>query len=93
MVRQWQQFFHERNYSETRITGPDYVKLADAYGAKGFQVVRAGDVTEAIEQAMAIDGPVIIDFVMEQEANVFPMVPPGKGNTNMIHRAPATGGH
>ena len=93
MVRQWQQFFHERNYSETRITGPDYVKLADAYGAKGFQVVRAGDVTEAVEQAMAIDGPVIIDFVMEQEANVFPMVPPGKGNITMIHRAPATGGH
>ncbi len=93
MVRQWQQFFHDRNYSETRITGPDYVKLADAYGATGFQVVRAGDVTEAVERAMEIDGPVIIDFVMEQEANVFPMVPPGKANINMIHQAPSTGGH
>jgi acetolactate synthase-1/2/3 large subunit len=93
MVRQWQQFFHQRNYSETRITGPDYVKLADAYGATGFQVLRASDVTAAVERAMEIDGPVIIDFVMEQEANVFPMVPPGQGNTNMIHQAPETGGN
>jgi acetolactate synthase-1/2/3 large subunit len=93
MVRQWQQFFHKRNYSEVRITGPDYVKLAAAYGISGFQVTRADDVTGVIEQAMAIDGPVIIDFVMEQEANVFPMVPPGKGNVDMIHKAPATGGN
>ncbi|HEU5367847.1 MAG TPA: thiamine pyrophosphate-dependent enzyme, partial [Ktedonobacterales bacterium] len=92
MVRQWQQFFHARNYSEVRISGPDYVKLADAYGLTGFQVMRAGDVTAAIEQAMEINGPVIIDFVIEQEANVFPMVPPGQGNTSMIHKAPETGG-
>ncbi|HEY7358617.1 MAG TPA: thiamine pyrophosphate-dependent enzyme, partial [Ktedonobacterales bacterium] len=91
MVRQWQQFFHQRNYSETRITGPDYVKLAAAYSIAGFQVTRASDVAATIEQAMAIDGPVVIDFVMEQEANVFPMVPPGQGNTNMIHKAPSTG--
>ncbi len=93
MVRQWQQFFHQRNYSEVRITGPDYVKLAEAYGLKGFQVLRAADVDATIAQAMAIDGPVIIDFVMEQEANVFPMVPPGKGNVDMIHKAPTTGGN
>jgi acetolactate synthase-1/2/3 large subunit len=93
MVRQWQQFFHQRNYSETRITSPDYVKLADAYGIAGFQVTCASEVAGTIEQAMAIDGPVVIDFVMEQEANVFPMVPPGQGNTHMIHQAPpATGG-
>jgi acetolactate synthase-1/2/3 large subunit len=93
MVRQWQQFFHQRNYSEVRITGPDYEKLAAAYGLTGMQVIRAGDVNAAIEQAMNIDGPVIIDFVMEQEANVFPMVPPGKGNVDMIHKAPTTGGN
>jgi acetolactate synthase-1/2/3 large subunit len=93
MVRQWQQFFHERNYSETRITGPDYVKLADAYGATGFQVLRASDVAATVEKAMAIDGPVIIDFVIEQEANVFPMVPAGQSNTNMIYQAPQTGGN
>jgi acetolactate synthase-1/2/3 large subunit len=93
MVRQWQQFFHQRNYSETRITGPDYVKLADAYGIAGFQVTHASDVAPTVERAMATQGPVLIDFVMEQEANVFPMVPPGQGNTNMIHQAPATGGN
>jgi acetolactate synthase-1/2/3 large subunit len=93
MVRQWQQFFHARNYSEVRITGPDYIKLADAYGATGFQVLRASDVTAAVEKAMSIDGPVIIDFVMEREANVFPMVPPGQANTNMIHKAPDAGGN
>ncbi len=93
MVRQWQQFFHQRNYSETRISGPDYVKLAAAYGVAGFQVLRAGDVAAAVEQAMALDGPAIIDFVIEQEANVFPMVPPGQSNLNMIHHAPDTGGN
>ncbi len=92
MVRQWQQFFHQRNYSEVRITGPDYVKLADAYGIAGFQVLRASDVASTVERAMSIDGPVIIDFVIEQEANVYPMVAPGQANVNMIHHHPSTGG-
>jgi acetolactate synthase-1/2/3 large subunit len=92
MVRQWQQFFHQRNYSEVRITGPDYVKLADAYGIAGFQVLRASDVASTVERAMSIDGPVIIDFVIEQEANVYPMVAPGQANVNMIHHPPSTGG-
>jgi acetolactate synthase-1/2/3 large subunit len=93
MVRQWQEFFHQRNYSETRITGPDYVKLADAYHITGIQVTRAGDVATAIERAMATPGPVLIDFVIEHEANVFPMVAPGKSNVEMIERPPAAGGH
>ncbi len=92
MVRQWQQFFHQRNYSEVRITGPDYVKLADAYGIAGFQVLRASDVASTVERAMSIDGPVVIDFVIEQEANVYPMVAPGQANINMIHQAPSAGG-
>jgi acetolactate synthase I/II/III large subunit len=93
MVRQWQEFFHQRNYSETRITGPDYVKLADAYHLTGLQVTRAGDVDAAVERAMATPGPVLIDFVIEAEANVFPMVAPGKSNVEMIERAPSAGGH
>ncbi|MGZ3679731.1 MAG: biosynthetic-type acetolactate synthase large subunit [Ktedonobacterales bacterium] len=88
MVRQWQEFFHQRNYSETRITGPDYPKLAEAYHMTGFRVTRAADVEETIRRAMEIEGPAIIDFTIEQGANVFPMVPPGKGNTEMIERAP-----
>ena len=90
MVRQWQEFFHQRNYSETRITGPDYPKLAEAYHMTGFRVTRAGDVEETVRQAMTIDGPAIIDFTIDQGANVFPMVPPGKSNTEMIERAPTT---
>jgi len=84
MVRQWQQFFHARNYSETPITGPDYVKLADAYGLTGIRVTRREDVAETIRRAMDIEGTVIIDFVIEAEANVYPMVAPGSAITNMI---------
>jgi acetolactate synthase-1/2/3 large subunit len=84
MVRQWQQFFHSRNYSETPITGPDYTKLADAYGLTGMCVRRREDVAAAVHQAMKTEGTVIIDFVIESEANVYPMVAPGSAITNMI---------
>ncbi len=84
MVRQWQQFFHAGNYSETPITGPDYVKLADAYGLTGMCITRREDVREAIHRAMHIEGTVIIDFVIESESNVYPMVAPGSGIGNMI---------
>ncbi|HEV2583706.1 MAG TPA: biosynthetic-type acetolactate synthase large subunit [Ktedonobacteraceae bacterium] len=84
MVRQWQQFFHNRNYSETPITGPDYTKLAEAYGLKGMRVTRRADVAAAIHEAMETEGSVIIDFVIEPESNVYPMVAPGAAITNMI---------
>ncbi|HEV2656768.1 MAG TPA: biosynthetic-type acetolactate synthase large subunit [Ktedonobacteraceae bacterium] len=84
MVRQWQQFFHARNYSETPITGPDYVKLADAYGHTGIRVTRREDVEKTVQRAMEIEGTVIIDFRIESETNVYPMVPPGSAITNMI---------
>jgi acetolactate synthase I/II/III large subunit len=84
MVRQWQHFFHNHNYSETPITGPDYVKLADAYGLTGMQVTRRADVRDAVRTAMQGEGTFIIDFVIESEANVYPMVAPGSAITNMI---------
>ncbi len=84
MVRQWQQFFHSRNYSETPITGPDYIKLADAYGLKGMRVTRREDIPAAMKEAMETEGTVIIDFVIEPEMNVYPMVAPGSAITNMI---------
>jgi acetolactate synthase-1/2/3 large subunit len=87
MVRQWQHFFHNHNYSETPITGPDYVKLADAYGLTGMQITRRADVQAAVRKAMQTDGTVIIDFVIESEANVYPMVAPGSAITNMIEEA------
>ena len=84
MVRQWQQFFHSRNYSETPITGPDYTKLAAAYGLTGMRITKRADVAAAIHQAMETEGTVIIDFVIEPESNVYPMVAPGSAITSMI---------
>ena len=84
MVRQWQHFFHSGNYSETPITGPDYIKLADAYGLNGMRITRRKDVRAAVHKAMEMEGSVIIDFVIESEANVYPMVAPGSGISNMI---------
>jgi acetolactate synthase-1/2/3 large subunit len=84
MVRQWQEFFHNHNYSETPITGPDYVKLADAYGLKGMRITKREAVAQAVHEAMQTEGTVIIDFVIESESNVYPMVAPGAAITNMI---------
>nr|WP_297160605.1 biosynthetic-type acetolactate synthase large subunit [Thermogemmatispora sp.] len=84
MVRQWQEFFHQRNYSETPISSPDYVKLAEAYGLTGMRVERREDVRDAVRKAMQTPGTVIIDFAIEAEANVYPMVPPGAAITDMI---------
>jgi acetolactate synthase-1/2/3 large subunit len=87
MVRQWQDLFHQKNYSEVRITGPDLAKLADAYGMTGITVRRHEEVGPAIARARAIDGPVLLDFVIEPEANVWPIVPPGAANSEMMHDA------
>lgn len=84
MVRQWQEFFHNRNYSETPMTGPDYIKLADAYGLKGMRVTKREDVARVVHEAMETKGTVIIDFVIDSASNVYPMVPAGASITNMI---------
>jgi acetolactate synthase-1/2/3 large subunit len=85
MVRQWQDLFHNKNYSEVEISGPDLVKLAEAYGATGLRVTKDSEILPAIERARATKGPVVIDFVIEPEANVYPMVPPGGANYEMVH--------
>ncbi|KAB8141461.1 biosynthetic-type acetolactate synthase large subunit [Chloroflexia bacterium SDU3-3] len=77
MVRQWQELFEGRRYSGTPMVSPDFVKLAEAYGWKGLRVDHVNDVAGAIEEAYATDGPVLIEFRVEQEVNVFPMVPQG----------------
>ena len=84
MVRQWQHFFHGGNYSETPITGPDYTQLAAAYGLTGMRVTRHEDVRAAVRRAMETEGTVIIDFVIEPESNVYPMVAPGSAISSMI---------
>ncbi len=77
MVRQWQQFFHGRRYSATPIWSPDYVRLAEAYGIPGWRVERCEQVDGLLRAALAHEGPALVEFLIEQEANVFPMIPPG----------------
>jgi len=77
MVRQWQDLFHQKNYVATPLTGPDFVKLAQAYGIAAERVTRKADVAPALERAMAHDGSYLVEFVVEAEENVYPMVPPG----------------
>jgi len=84
MVRQWQDLFHQKNYSEVQILGPDFVKLAEAYGCTGIRVTRDDEIVPAIERARSIKGPVLVEFVVEPEANVWPIVPPGASNSDMM---------
>ena len=85
MVRQWQQFFYGGRYVATPISGPDFVKLAEAYGIAAIQVKHKRDVASAIRQALAHDGPFLIDFLIEPEENVYPMVAPGESLMALIH--------
>jgi acetolactate synthase I/II/III large subunit len=88
MVRQWQQFFHGRRYSATPIWSPDYVKLAEAYGVAGWRVEDSRQTADALRQAMAVPGPALVEFLIEQEANVFPMIPPGASLSEAIESEP-----
>jgi len=85
MVRQWQELFWRRRYSHVEISSPDFVKLAEAHGCRAFRVTRSGQVGEAIATAMQHkDGPVFVEFVVEQEDNVYPMIPAGMTVNEMI---------
>lgn len=86
MVRQWQQLFYEARYGETPITGPDFVKLADAYGLPGYRVEKKEDIIPTMRKAQAHQGPVLIDFVVERHDMVYPMVPAGADLHEMIRR-------
>ncbi len=78
MVRQWQELFYDRDYVATYYTGnPDFVKLAEAFGVLGIRVTEKSQVRSAIERAMEWDGPALIDFMVEEEENVYPMIPSG----------------
>jgi acetolactate synthase-1/2/3 large subunit len=86
MVRQWQEFFYDRRYSATPLLSPDFVKIAEAYGIRGLAVRKRGDVIPAVEQARAAGDTVLIDFQVEQEDTVYPMVPAGAALDQMIRR-------
>ncbi len=84
MVRQWQQFFHNRRYSETPITGPRYEEMAAAYGLAGRTIEPGGDIEDAIKWAQGREGCTILDFHINPEANVYPMIPSGMSVHEMI---------
>jgi acetolactate synthase I/II/III large subunit len=84
MVRQWQELFYKKRYSHTCIYGPDFVKVAEAYGGVGIRVTKKEEVRPAIEKAIATDNVVFLDFQVEPEENVFPMVPAGEAIDKMI---------
>jgi acetolactate synthase-1/2/3 large subunit len=86
MVRQWQEFFYEGRYSSTPLLSPDFVKLADAFGIAGIAVSKRAQVRPALQTARAHAGPILIDFQVEQEDTVFPMVPAGAALDAMIRR-------
>jgi acetolactate synthase-1/2/3 large subunit len=86
MVRQWQEFFYERRYAATPLLSPDFVKIAGAYGIDAAAVRTRPDVEPAIRHARAHAGPAVIDFRVEQEDTVYPMVPAGADLHNMIRR-------
>ncbi len=85
MVRQWQEFFFEKRYSETFYTrNPDFAKVAEGFGIRGMQIKEVDHVRPVLEEALAYDGPVVLDVFINQEENVLPMVPSGAGLMEMI---------
>ena len=86
MVRQWQEFFYERRYAATPLRSPDFVKIAEAHGLEGYRVDKRSDVEATIDRARKAAGTVLIDFRVEQEDSVYPMVPAGADLHAMIRR-------
>ena len=86
MVRQWQEFFFEKRYSAVQMHNPDFVKLAEAYAIPARRITKREQVMEAVAYAQRTPGPVLLEFVVEQEEAVFPMVPTGADLDDMIRR-------
>ena len=86
MVRQWQEFFYQRRYAATPMLSPDFVKIAEAHGLTGLRVTQRSEVEPAVRQAQETEGTVVIDFRVEQEDSVYPMVPAGADLHAMIRR-------
>jgi len=85
MVRQWQEVFYARNYSEVDMgRNPDFVKLAEAYGARGLRASRPSELRAVLEEGLSTPGVVVLDILVAPEENVYPMVPPGAGLKEMV---------
>jgi acetolactate synthase-1/2/3 large subunit len=91
MVRQWQELFHGNRYSESYMDSlPDFVKLADAFGAVGLRASKPSEVDDLIKEMISIDRPVIADVVVDRAENVYPMIPAGAAH-NEIQLSPEEG--
>jgi acetolactate synthase-1/2/3 large subunit len=86
MIRQWQEIIYAGNYHSAHLQGPDYEKLANAYGIPAFRAQTPDQVDEAIRSAQAVDGPALIWFEIAEEQNIFPMMPAGKGLSDLIEK-------
>ena len=85
MVRQWQDFFYDKDYFATVYSGnPDFIKLAEAYGIPGIRITDKTQVATSIRQAMATPGPVVLDFIVKQDEQVYPMIPAGESVNEMM---------
>ena len=84
LVRQWQELFYKKRYSHSRMENPDFVKVAEAYGAHGLRVTEPKEVQEALREMIRTEGPVFLDVVVAPEENVFPIVPVGEAINRMI---------
>jgi acetolactate synthase-1/2/3 large subunit len=91
MVRQWQEFFHGNRYAESYMESlPDFVKLAEAFGAVGLRAEKASEVDDVIKEMIRVDKPVICDIVVDRTENVYPMIPGGAAH-NEIKLSPDDG--
>jgi acetolactate synthase-1/2/3 large subunit len=86
MVRQWQEFFYDKNYESTPLLSPDFVKLAEAFGLKAVAVTKRSEVISAIKAAQEHRGGFLIDFQVEKEDSVYPMIPAGAALHEMVRR-------
>jgi acetolactate synthase-1/2/3 large subunit len=84
MVRQWQEMFHQKRYSAVKISSPNFAALAEAYGATGLKARSEGEAKHIIEAAFSHPGPVVMEFDVIEEENVFPIVPPNQGNDQLL---------
>ena len=88
MVRQWQEFFFERNFSEVDLSdNPDFVKVAEAFGIEAFRIDSRDQVSAGIDRLLAAEGPILAHVIIDPEDNVWPLVPPGKNNAEMLEGA------
>jgi len=84
MVRQWQEKFYQERYSYSAMSVPNFVKLAEAYGANGFRIEKAADLPKTMKEAFATPGPVLIDIAIPKDEAVMPMIPPGGSMSEML---------